>query len=526
MSLADALIPPQAPGSSHENQDDWSADADMQGQTHSEHDEEQDADPGQDEDMQDLFGEDTVAEEVKHESARTPASSENGEDALSESERRHREAMEYAEEDEPEPMVEQVLEASAAIPNIPVPRSSDGNHWVIRMPNFVKMDSKPFHPDTYVGPEHEEEEQSAESLREKSMSIKLKVENTIRWRWVKDEMGEDKRQSNSRIIKWSDGSLSLKLGKELFDITQTVDTSGAVQRQAIGPSQGSQSSQPPPSSTKKGHGQGLTYLVAQHKRAGILQCEALVTGYMSLRPTGMQSETHRMLVRAVGQKHSKVARLRMALDPMMDPEREKMELLKMASKKTRKPRTDEDGLGAGRRRRQSYTRKRRGDDMWSDDEEEEVFGGASEDEYGADASGGGRKRRKTGEDNPKKGPGEYQTDDFLVSDSDEEGGGDDSDEGASRKRKGRRHRDEGDDDEDDLEKLEAKIDQQEAEERKRRQREGQGKSPNPEAESSHAENEAMDIESEEEEEDFGVRRSGTSGGARKKRAIDFEEEEE
>lgn len=34
--------------------------------------------------------------------------------------------MEYPEDDEPEPVVEQVLEANAAIPNIPVPRSSDG----------------------------------------------------------------------------------------------------------------------------------------------------------------------------------------------------------------------------------------------------------------------------------------------------------------------------------------------------------------------------------------------------------------
>lgn len=35
--------------------------------------------------------------------------------------------MEYAEEDEPDQVVEEVLEASAQIPNIPVPRSSDGN---------------------------------------------------------------------------------------------------------------------------------------------------------------------------------------------------------------------------------------------------------------------------------------------------------------------------------------------------------------------------------------------------------------
>lgn len=61
-------------------------------------------------------------------------------------------------------------------------------NWVIRMPNFVKMDTKPFHPDTYLGPE-EEDSMQAENLREKSMSIKLKVENTVRWRWVKDSNG-------------------------------------------------------------------------------------------------------------------------------------------------------------------------------------------------------------------------------------------------------------------------------------------------------------------------------------------------
>lgn len=60
------------------------------------------------------------------------------------------------------------------------------------MPNFVKVDSKPFHPDTYIGPEQEEEEiANAENMRERSMSIKLKVENTMRWRWVKDAQGAD-----------------------------------------------------------------------------------------------------------------------------------------------------------------------------------------------------------------------------------------------------------------------------------------------------------------------------------------------
>jgi RNA polymerase-associated protein LEO1 len=35
--------------------------------------------------------------------------------------------MEYEEDDEPDPVVEEVLEANAQIPNIPVPRSADGS---------------------------------------------------------------------------------------------------------------------------------------------------------------------------------------------------------------------------------------------------------------------------------------------------------------------------------------------------------------------------------------------------------------
>lgn len=58
------------------------------------------------------------------------------------------------------------------------------------MPNFVKMDAKPFHPDTYLGPE-EEEAMQGENLREKSMTIKMKVDNTVRWRWSKDANGVD-----------------------------------------------------------------------------------------------------------------------------------------------------------------------------------------------------------------------------------------------------------------------------------------------------------------------------------------------
>ena len=71
------------------------------------------------------------------------------------------------------------------------------------MPNFVKFDSQPFHPDTYRGPEADlDEAEQAESLRERSMSIKLEVENTIRWRWAVDEAGKKVRAFYSNVQRF------------------------------------------------------------------------------------------------------------------------------------------------------------------------------------------------------------------------------------------------------------------------------------------------------------------------------------
>ena len=48
--------------------------------------------------------------------------------------------------------------------------------------------------------------------------IAIQVENTIRWRYSTDESGNEIRESNARLVKWSDGTMSLYLGSEIFDI--------------------------------------------------------------------------------------------------------------------------------------------------------------------------------------------------------------------------------------------------------------------------------------------------------------------
>ncbi|KAG1750047.1 Leo1-like protein-domain-containing protein [Suillus occidentalis] len=435
------------------------------------------------EEMEDLFGNDA---DEKHDVADTksdsaPAESGFESDDLSQTEKEHRQALEYLEPEEPGIVLEEVREADVRIPNIPVPKSSDGDH-------------------------DEDDGHHNENIREKSMSIKLKVENT-------------KRQSNSRVIRWSDGSLSLRLGKELFDITKTVDTSGGVARQSLGGTHPSQSSQSQPAASQNllssSRSQGLTYLVAQHKRSEVLQAEALVTGYMTLRPTGMQSETHRMLVRAVGQKHNKVARLRMAPDPTMDPEREKMELMKQSARKSKK-KTDDTGFGV-RKKRYSQSRKRQGHDIWSEDEEEPEYEG-SEDDDDLGAS------KRKADEQKKRGPGEYQEDDFVVADESD----DDAEfDGEARSKKKRKHREE-EEEEDPLDQLDAKIIQRQQDDRKRKHHNidgGTAEAAEDGAEAGEDDGDQdMDIESEEEEEEHRVRKAGS--GARKKRTMALDDDDE
>jgi len=76
------------------------------------------------------------------------------------------------------------------------------------------VDTRPFDRDTYED-EIDEEETLDEEGRQR---IKLKVSNTIRWKEHMNADGEMIKESNARMVKWSDGSMSLHLGSEIFDV--------------------------------------------------------------------------------------------------------------------------------------------------------------------------------------------------------------------------------------------------------------------------------------------------------------------
>lgn len=88
----------------------------------------------------------------------------------------------------------------------------------VKLPNFLSIDTHPYDPQWYEDEIDEDEVHDDEGRAR----LKLKVENTIRWRNVTDQDGNITKESNSRVVTWSDGTMSLFLGDEIFDI-QTLN---------------------------------------------------------------------------------------------------------------------------------------------------------------------------------------------------------------------------------------------------------------------------------------------------------------
>ncbi|KAJ5698434.1 hypothetical protein N7462_000439 [Penicillium macrosclerotiorum] len=73
----------------------------------------------------------------------------------------------------------------------PVPATSDGQVYTMRVPEFLSVEAEEFNPETYVAPPYST---AATSLC-----------------WRKDPDDESLLQSNARMIQWEDGSITLQL---------------------------------------------------------------------------------------------------------------------------------------------------------------------------------------------------------------------------------------------------------------------------------------------------------------------------
>lgn len=225
-----------------------------------------------------------------------------------------------------------IQEASFTLPSLPFRRGIP--HYFARLPNLLQYRSEVFDEDEFDEEKEDELLQSREGIRidDEGLRSLLTTSNTIRWRWSEkvDEDGLRIPESNARIVKWNDGSSSLQLGSEFYDISQATERVQSIDVKPPSSQSGLVPLQPD---------QHLTHLFVKHdgqEQVNMFQSEAPILGTFTFRPTSTKSESHQRLAKAVRkQKGTLVKETQVREDPEKEKERKEKEEKKMSQKKMR-----------------------------------------------------------------------------------------------------------------------------------------------------------------------------------------------
>lgn len=129
---------------------------------------------------------------------------------------------EVEEEEEKE---EEIKEADLTLERHPRSHTPmGGDAFSFPLPRFLFVEPTPFTPNLFEQQlkefiaSNQINSDSESTLRSSIQFKKLQLTNTIRWRYAKTKNNDLYKQSNANIIEWEDGSKSLKIGNEYFDI--------------------------------------------------------------------------------------------------------------------------------------------------------------------------------------------------------------------------------------------------------------------------------------------------------------------
>ncbi|CAI2162174.1 8454_t:CDS:2 [Funneliformis geosporum] len=195
------------------------------------------------------------------------------------------------------------------------PGSCDGKYYIAKLPNFFTYCTQAYAPESYT----------EEDDYKHGNTIRLGAENTIRWRYKRNEMV---KESNTKMIKWSDGTMSLLIGEEMF-LINSHDIS-------------------------KQH----TFLGVPNVHSNSIENHARLTNQVTFRPDP-NSRTHKRLSAAIQARNVKQVKTKFV--DINDP---KLIELQLQSEREKKPRTEKRTTVASK----SRSRKRSFDEYSDPDE--------------------------------------------------------------------------------------------------------------------------------------------------------------
>lgn len=159
-----------------------------------------------------------------------------------------------------------------------------------KLSNILSIEPRPFDPSTHLL-------ESIEYTDERGHKrIRLRDANTIRWRWSTGPDATLVRESNARLVQWSDGSTTLMVGDEIMNVKE-IDVSG-----------------------------DHSFLFARH--SNLIQGEGRLDRKLVFRPASLKSESHRRLAKIVEKHHSTRQQRVRAMATVVDPKKAKAEIEK------------------------------------------------------------------------------------------------------------------------------------------------------------------------------------------------------
>ncbi|KAJ3302342.1 hypothetical protein HDV03_005127 [Kappamyces sp. JEL0829] len=204
-------------------------------------------------DDRDLFGDD---EDDAAEPAAAPVSDHDhdlfGEEAG--------DGYDYGGYDE-QPAEKPAVTVEALLPDTQGPKDSS-NLFLLKIPNFLAIEHNVFDHDSYRASREEDNEDEL-----------ILMENTIRWRYSQQTQVPE---SNARIVRWSNGTFSLLVGGEYFDV-QTTNITDRYQ-----------------------------FLTTQFPQDGFLKTQARFRQFMSFTPHSTNSLAHKNLIAQLAKRHQKI----------------------------------------------------------------------------------------------------------------------------------------------------------------------------------------------------------------------------
>lgn len=240
----------------------------------------------------------------------------------------NRTALEYADEEATNAVEHTIVESNILLPTVPRIASSDGQVWTLKLPSAVSFASQPFHPEIYrteesakQAAEQEDEDLSLDQRHARALQRMHAVANTVRWKWVDDPAtGLPVKRSNSRVVRWSDGSASLMIGQEMWDLQVESVTAAAAEPgqnlksiKPFGLQEMSQSTTAPIATQSSASGTSrkgpVSLLCSTDFDNKILTTDSLLTGSLVLVPQTRNVRDHPKRLTALTKSTLKKARI-------------------------------------------------------------------------------------------------------------------------------------------------------------------------------------------------------------------------